>query len=106
MAVWQYAEDSARYLFGGGTGDPTADLVWEALIDHGGPMSRNDLRHATGKNRPGEGLAAALRRLQDQGVAECVKMCVNSSGRGPKTEMWYLVERDELPGASLAHAAN
>src|SRR5262249_25864135 len=27
VALWRYAEDSARYIFGGSTGDPVADKV-------------------------------------------------------------------------------
>ena len=31
LALWEYCEDSARYLFGDATGDPTADRVLAAI---------------------------------------------------------------------------
>ncbi len=31
LAVWQYCEDSARYVFGDALGDPVADELLEAL---------------------------------------------------------------------------
>ena len=34
LAVWEYCEASARYIFGDATGDPIADRILEAL-DHG-----------------------------------------------------------------------
>jgi hypothetical protein len=31
LAVWRYAEESARWIFGDATGDPTADTIIGAL---------------------------------------------------------------------------
>jgi hypothetical protein len=31
LALWDYAEQSARYVFGDATGDPVADQILEAL---------------------------------------------------------------------------
>ena len=35
LAVWQYAEDSARFIFGDATGDPIADRILSALRANG-----------------------------------------------------------------------
>ena len=45
LALWQYAEDSARYIFGTATGDPVTDKIVEALharMPQG--MTRNEIR--------------------------------------------------------------
>ena len=42
LAVWQYAEDSARYIFGDATGDPVADRIHESLLQFG-EMTRTDI---------------------------------------------------------------
>lgn len=42
LAVWEYCEASARYIFGDATGDPTADRILEALRA-AGPLNRTDI---------------------------------------------------------------
>jgi hypothetical protein len=42
LAVWRYAEQSARWVFGDAIGDPTADAILAALR-RAGPLTRNDL---------------------------------------------------------------
>jgi hypothetical protein len=50
LAIWEYCEGSARWIFGDATGDPTADTILGALR-RSGEMTRDDLvnlfdRHA------------------------------------------------------------
>jgi hypothetical protein len=42
LAVWRYAEQSARWVFGDAIGDPVADTILRALR-RGGQQTRNDL---------------------------------------------------------------
>jgi hypothetical protein len=55
LALWDYAEASARYMFGDATGDPVADQILEALRAAGREgMSRTEIRtssSATGARR-------------------------------------------------------
>ena len=41
LAVWGYAEDSARHVFGDATGDPVADQIRTALDQNPGGTSPN-----------------------------------------------------------------
>jgi hypothetical protein len=68
LAVWQYAEQSAAYVFGDALGDPLADELLSSLRSHG-PMSRTQIvdlfkRH-TGKDR----IDGALTLLESRGLA-------------------------------------
>ena len=62
LAVWQYAEDSARFIFGDATGDPIADRVLTALRANG-RMAQNDLVDLFGRNVRADRLSAALEAL-------------------------------------------
>jgi hypothetical protein len=44
LALWEYAEASARYIFGEATGDTVADRIVEALKIHG-ETSESDILH-------------------------------------------------------------
>ena len=49
LALWQYAEDSARHVFGDATGDPVADRVLAALR-RGGAMAQDEVRDLFGRH--------------------------------------------------------
>jgi hypothetical protein len=66
LAVWQYAEDSARFIFGDATGDPIADRILSALRANG-PMAQNELVDLFGRNVAAARLAAALETLLHAG---------------------------------------
>jgi hypothetical protein len=63
LAVWEYCEDSARYLFDDSTGDPTADRVLAALRNSAGGLTKNGLVDLFGRNLPAAKLDAALETL-------------------------------------------
>jgi hypothetical protein len=44
LAVWQYCENSARFIFGDALGDATADEILREVRNHADGMSRNDIR--------------------------------------------------------------
>lgn len=87
LAVWSYAEDSARYIFGDATGDPVADQVMEALRTAGEDgMSRTELRDLFGRNRTAERINGALALLLRVGR---VRREREETGGRP-TERWFL----------------
>lgn len=65
LAVWERCEASVRFLFGDATGDPTADALYEALLQRPEGAMRTDLHGALGRNRSAadidRGLTALLR---------------------------------------------
>ncbi len=61
LALWQYAADSAAYLFGDKLGDAVADRIREALRD--GPLSQSDLGDLFGRHVRASRIATALEAL-------------------------------------------
>jgi len=84
LAVWQYCEDSARYVFGDALGDPVADELLAALRSRRGGMTRTEVRDLFGRHRGGPEIDAALAVLAGSGVA--VKTVEPTGGR--PVERW------------------
>jgi len=65
LAVWEYAEASARYIFGDALGNPMADRILEQLRMEPGGLARTDIRNLFGRHGKGSDidLAIALRNL-------------------------------------------
>ncbi len=87
LAVWEYAEASALYIFGGTTGDPDADKVLSALEGANGGMTRNEIREFFGRNKG----AAELDRIREVLLGEQrIQVTRTREGDGKKpTERWY-----------------
>lgn len=66
LALWQYADDSARYLFGDSTGNSIADRILEELRT-GREMTATDVRDLFSRNQSGR-TDAALRELIEAGL--------------------------------------
>jgi hypothetical protein len=62
LAVWQYAEDSARFIFGDATGDPVADQILTALR-RTGRMTQTQISELFGRNHKAGRLERALATL-------------------------------------------
>lgn len=85
LAVWQYCDATARYLFGGSIGDRIADEILRRLVQAGDVgMTRTDMRDAFGRHRSADRIGAALDMLKRKGRATCET--VNTGGR--PTELW------------------
>ena len=67
LAVWQYCEDSARFIFGAALGDPTADKILEALRRRPDGMTQTDLIHHFGRNKSSTEIGRALNKLAELG---------------------------------------
>ena len=84
LAVWEYAERSAKYLFGDAIGDPIADRIMESLRMFGS-MSRTDINNRIFKrNADGARIANALNQLFSLGRATFEKQ--DTDGR--PVEIW------------------
>lgn len=85
LAVWQYCEQSATWVFGDRLGDPVADTILAALRRAGTTgMSRTEIRDVFGRNRTKEEIDRAVDILQSAGLAS--RFSEETGGR-PK-EMW------------------
>jgi hypothetical protein len=86
LALWSYAEESARYVFGDATGDPVADDIAEALRAAGDEgLSRTEIRDLFGRHKGADRINQALGLLQKLGRIH--KEAVPTGGR--PIEKWY-----------------
>lgn len=86
LALWEYAEESARYIFGGAVGDTVADELLELLRRQPG-VNRTDIRDHFGRNKRGDQITRALSVLEQAGVAQ--KEIQETGGR--PAELWFPV---------------
>ena len=85
LALWDYCQASARYIFGDATGNPLADRIRAALQDAGEDgMSRTDIRNLLGRHASTNSIARALNQLAALGIAE--RETVSTDGRS--IERW------------------
>ena len=77
-ALWQYAETSTRYIFGGNTGDHYADTILRALSAQGN-IDDTGISALFGRNASAARLGQAKATLVTAGLARSVS--VSSGGR-------------------------
>jgi len=68
LAIWQYAEDSAKWIFGRMCGDEVGDAILRALSQTPGGMTRTDISGLFGRNVPSARISAALTSLIENGL--------------------------------------
>ncbi len=88
LAVWDYAEASARHIFGTALGDPTADEIQRVLRAAGTRgMTRTDLSNHFRRNRDAAEIGRALGVLEESGLARSEKAATGEQGR--PEERWF-----------------
>jgi hypothetical protein len=88
LAIWDYCDASAAYVFGGMLGDPVADEIMRALQQAGDEgMSRTAIRDLFGRNRSGDRIGAALALLT---TSRRARMEMRETG-GRSAEFWFAV---------------
>jgi hypothetical protein len=85
LAVWDYCEASARFIFGSRLGDPVADEIRDVLKVNPEGLSRTQLSAHFGRNRSAEVISCALATLAESGMAK--KEVRETAGR-PR-ELWF-----------------
>lgn len=90
-ALWQYCEDSARYIFGTMLGNPLADDIYRMLTLAGTDgMTRTDISNELGRHHRSTDIQAALLHLSREGMAR--KTTKPTDGRS--VERWFFFMRD------------
>jgi hypothetical protein len=51
LALWRYARDSTRWVFGDSLGDPTADDIWMLAKDRAHGITRTEVRDLFSRNK-------------------------------------------------------
>jgi hypothetical protein len=67
LAVWDYAEASARFIFGDAIGDPIADQILESLRYSKEGLTRTEISNLFSRHREKERISEALGLLQRKG---------------------------------------
>ncbi len=92
VAVWEYAEASARYIWGDALGDPVADEILRALRQQGeAGMTRTEIRDLFKRHRSSNQLGRALDVLTEQGK---VKRAERPETGGRPAEAWVAIVGD------------
>lgn len=84
LALWGYAEHSARYIFGDALGDPTADAILSALRSSLGGLTRTEISGLFKRHKAEPEITRALTCLVENGLARFTKE--QTSGRS--VERW------------------
>lgn len=85
LAVWRYAEGSARFIFGDATGNPIADRIAAALEEKPDGMSRTEVRDLFKRHQSKARLDGALALLEKSGKAR--RETAETTGR--PSERWF-----------------
>lgn len=88
LALWNYCERSARYVFADRLGDPLADELLAILKRAPGGMARTAINRALGGNYPKAKIATALGALLDFDLARREKR-PPEGGTGRWPEVWF-----------------
>jgi Protein of unknown function (DUF3987) len=87
LAVWTYAEESARYIFGDAIGDQTADTILSFLQTTGQVgATRTEVSNLFHRNKGAEEIDRALRSLQKLNRAYAER---DPSNEGRPVERWF-----------------
>jgi hypothetical protein len=93
LAVWDYAEASAEFIFGDALGDPLADeLRGKLLRARLSGLTRTEIRDSLGRHARGDDVDRALALLQRHGLARVEQ---EKTGGRP-VERWSSTEAMEV----------
>ena len=88
LAVWDYVEASARFIFGNSIGDPLADEIKEVLKKAGEDgMTKTEIHNHFGRHKKTKDINRALNVLAERGITRFVKL-TDTGGR--TAEKWFI----------------
>jgi hypothetical protein len=91
LAIWDYCERSARWVFGERLGDPVADDILEALFEAGDQgMTRSQIRDLFGRHKSAALINRTLAGLRNQGAV----VCRQEPTAGRPREVWWRAKSD------------
>jgi len=87
LAVWTYAEDSVRFIFGDALGDPVADTILRALRTRPQGITRTEMiAELFSRHIKADVLSRALDLLRERQLARCE---VRNDTGGRAEERWF-----------------
>ncbi len=88
LLLWDYAEASARFIFGNALGDPVADQIHRALKNATKGLTRTEISNHLGRNVQAGRIGAALDLLHRHNLAR-FEPITDTGGR--TAERWFYV---------------
>jgi hypothetical protein len=88
-AIWRYARDSTRWVFGDSLGDPTADDIWALAKERTHGINRTEVRDLFSRNKKAREIDRALTALVDAGRLQQTHGHDRTTGR--PAEIWIPV---------------
>lgn len=85
LALWQYCEASAKFVFGDDLGNPVADTILRALRQTADGLTRTEISALFGRNASQASIEQALRLLAEQALASPTTA---GDGPGRPPERW------------------
>ena len=90
LALWEYSEAAARFIFGDSLGDPSADEILRNLrLVRPAGLNRTEISNLFGRNKNASEINRALTVLIEGGLARCKRSKSENGGR--PEESWYAV---------------
>ena len=87
LAIWEYADASARYIFGDATGDPVKDRILASLKENPGGMSRTEISRLFKGHQKSDRIARVLDELRSLGRIQ--PKSIETEGRSK--EVWKCI---------------
>jgi hypothetical protein len=85
LAVWEYAEGSATFIFKDAMGDPVADRIMDALRDAPEGLTRTEISNLFNRDKPSIAIRPALDSLLHGGKVSMQKSRADTGGRPKET---------------------
>lgn len=89
LAIWDYSEASAKYIFGDSTGDPIADRIYQAIKNSPSGLSLSEMHDLFQRNENKGKIQSALNLLERFGGVQRISR--NTGGR--PVEVWRVSEK-------------
>lgn len=112
LALWNYAEESARVIFGDALGDTVADEILRVLGESPEGMTRDGLLNYFDRHVSARRLTQALQMLAENGLARGQKEPPEGGRAGRPAERWLATRRAEsancaeMPNRGANNSAN
>lgn len=104
LAVWQYCEDSAKYIFGMSSSDKVADEIFTALQSSDAGLSKTEISNLFNRNRTAKEIEAALQTLLE--LSRIEKVEEKTQGRPREVFKVSSYEKNELNEISMSNGQN
>jgi len=92
LALWEYVEASARFIFGDALGDPVADTILDALKKSANGLTRTEISALFDRNQSSKSITRALTDLLAAGLVER-KTVPPEGDRKKPIEVWRAVRQ-------------